>query len=73
MANKQSSAAASLLFSHGATLFSYPASENISVVSCWIYLDWGHGMTRLHLSMFFGIIIGLSLTIEALTREAAII
>ena len=47
-------------------LFSYPTSENISGVFCWIYLDWSHGMTRQHLSMFFGITIGLSLTIEVL-------
>ena len=64
MANKQSSATASMLFSDGATLFSYPMSENISGVSRWIYLDWSHGMTRLHLNLFFGIIIELSLTRE---------
>ena len=73
MTNKQSDATAPVLFSNGATVFSYPTSENISGVSCWIYLDWSHEMTRQHLSMFFGIIIGLSLTIETLTRGAAII
>ena len=73
MTNKQSSATASVLFSDGATLFSNPTSENISGVFCWIYLDWSHGMTRQHLSMFFVVIIGLSLTIEALTWEAAVV
>ena len=53
MTNKQSSATASVLFSGGATLFSYPTSEQISGVSCWIYLDGSHLLTRQHLSMFF--------------------
>ena len=48
-------------------------SENISGVFSWIYLDWSHGMPRQHLSVFFGIIIGLSLTIEDLTRGETVI
>ena len=73
MANKQSSATASVLFSDRATLFSYPTSKNISGVFCWIYLDWSHGMTRHDLSMFFGRIIGLSLVIDSLTQGGAVI